>query len=99
MTPRQQNIKNITDACIAANREIVWDNGYGLICREIRLADVLYALEQVFTHTGVTTKESYSTTFGDVISRYSLDKDSLDGQSDGTLEFLAGTLSGNETGE
>lgn len=97
---REQNIEVIRKACIAANPEImelkfgefVTSLGSGEDTRPIRLADVLLVIEGRFSEAEIITKDPYYETFGDIISRWNLRKDSLTDQSDECLAFLANLL-------
>lgn len=93
-----ERLQHVRQKCVEANPQILkgeWDAGIGSqpecwIPRDIRLADVLLALQ---THLTSSTVMSVCgrICFGDDVS-WNMRKDSLDDQSEETISFLHSLL-------
>ncbi len=94
----------IREKCVEANPGIVINEHaqlhrfggtveYFKQMREIRLADVLYLIEQIYTRHDIVTEVDYYNTFGDIIARWNLLKDNVNDQSDECIELIFNLLS------
>lgn len=97
---REQKEKEIREAAIAANPDIQGKpRGHGMLRkdenfdRDIRLADVLLAVESGHCNEDNATLDGWRKTLHHIVANWNLREDRLDAQSDQTITFLHSLLS------